>query len=36
VLVGFWRRAGNRRLAVSPAARDDGESRVRLLTFTVD
>jgi RNA polymerase sigma-70 factor (ECF subfamily) len=36
VLVGFWRPAGNRRLAVSPAARDDGESRVRVLTFTVD
>jgi RNA polymerase sigma-70 factor (ECF subfamily) len=36
VLVGFWQPARNRRLPISPVARDDGESRVRVLTFTVD
>ena len=36
LLAGFWQPAGNRRLPISPAAQDDGESRFRVLTFTVD
>jgi hypothetical protein len=36
LLVGFWRPAGNRRLAIRPTARDDGEGRFRVLSFTVE
>jgi hypothetical protein len=36
LLVGFWRPVENRRLAVSPGDRDDGQGRFRVLTFTLD
>jgi RNA polymerase sigma factor (sigma-70 family) len=36
LLTGFWQPAGNRRLAITPAARDDGEGRFRVLTFKID
>jgi RNA polymerase sigma-70 factor (ECF subfamily) len=34
LLTGFW--AGRDRLAISPATSDDGEHRLRVLTFTVN